>query len=183
MKRQPQHQGGLYRHIRIMGLTAWAPSRRRLPFGDRLVRHPQRQAAAPPKAGFIRSQFLILNFIFRNDADDRRCACSASEGNPLGSFRTRLLPPPPAQTPGHSRIRATTLIYTMLFEDAPSSEARDTSDRSNPRRDFISLPTLDHPRWEGGEIFSPLGWILLQKILEAFGKISTRSSLGSLFRF
>jgi hypothetical protein len=62
MKRQPQHQGGLYRHIRIMGLTAWAPSRRRLPFGDRLVRHPQRQAAAPPKAGFIRSPIPDLEF-------------------------------------------------------------------------------------------------------------------------
>jgi hypothetical protein len=38
-----------------MSLAAWAQARRRLPFGDRLVRHPQRQAAAPPQAGFIRS--------------------------------------------------------------------------------------------------------------------------------
>ena len=36
-----------------MGLAAWAQARRRLPFGDRLVRHPQHQAAAPPKAGFM----------------------------------------------------------------------------------------------------------------------------------
>ena len=45
-----------------MGLAAWAQARRRLPFGDRLVRHPQRQAAAPPKAGFIRSLIPDLEF-------------------------------------------------------------------------------------------------------------------------
>src|ERR1035437_902468 len=45
-----------------MGLAAWAQARRRLPFGDRLVRHPQRQAAAPPKAGFIRSPIPDLEF-------------------------------------------------------------------------------------------------------------------------
>src|ERR1035437_2340623 len=54
MKREPQHKGGLDRHIRIMGLAAWVQARRRLPFGDRLVRHPQRQAAAVPKAGVVR---------------------------------------------------------------------------------------------------------------------------------
>src|ERR1035437_10391333 len=57
----------------------------------------------------------------RNDADDRRCACSASEGNPLGSFRTRLLPPPPAQTPGHSCIRATTpSVDDVVDENRPT---------------------------------------------------------------
>src|SRR5450759_4054698 len=45
-----------------MGLAAWAQARRRLPFGERLVRHPQRQAAAPPKAGFIRSPIPDLEF-------------------------------------------------------------------------------------------------------------------------
>ncbi len=45
-----------------MGLAAWDQARRRLPFGDRLVRHPQRQAAAPPKAGFIRSPIPDLEF-------------------------------------------------------------------------------------------------------------------------
>ena len=100
MKRQPQHQGGLYRHIRIMGLTAWAPSRRRLLFGDRLVRHPQRQAAAPPKAGFIRSPIPDLEFhlpemmptigvvLVRHQKETRSVAS-----------RTSLLPPPTAQMP------------------------------------------------------------------------------------
>src|SRR5271166_1134952 len=46
----------------IMGLAAWAQARRRLPFGDRLVRHPQRQAAAPPKTGFIGSPIPDLEF-------------------------------------------------------------------------------------------------------------------------
>ena len=45
-----------------MSLAAWAQARRRLPFGDRLVRHPQRQAAAPPKAGFIGSPIPDLEF-------------------------------------------------------------------------------------------------------------------------
>src|ERR1017187_1292202 len=45
-----------------MSLAAWAQARRRLPFGDRLVRHPQRQTAAPPKAGFIGSRIPDLEF-------------------------------------------------------------------------------------------------------------------------
>jgi len=42
-----------------LGSVAAAPA-----ICDRLVRHPQRQAAAPPKPASYEAQFLILNFIF-----------------------------------------------------------------------------------------------------------------------
>ncbi len=44
-----------------MGLAALAPARA-APASDRLVRHPQRQAAAPPKGGFIGSPIPDLEF-------------------------------------------------------------------------------------------------------------------------
>src|SRR5271166_5014161 len=84
----------------IMGLAAWALARRRLPFGDRLVRHPQRQAADPPKAGFIGSPIPDSEFhlpemmpaigvvLVRHQKETRSVAS-----------RTSLLRPPPARTP------------------------------------------------------------------------------------
>src|ERR1039458_8234436 len=45
-----------------MGLAAWVQARRRLPFGDRLVRHPQRQAAAVPNSRVVRRPISDFEF-------------------------------------------------------------------------------------------------------------------------
>jgi hypothetical protein len=73
LERKPLQDGG--------EATAGAPARKaHLAIASSVthsVRLPRRQRPASYEA-----QFLILNFIFPNDADDRRCACSAQKGNP-----------------------------------------------------------------------------------------------------
>ena len=104
-----------------MGLAAWAQARRRLPFGDRLVRHPQCQATAAPKAGFIRSPIPDLEFhlpemmpavgvvLVRHQKETRSVASRTAFYRVL---------PPERQDP--SRIRATTPMETSCWPAAVS---------------------------------------------------------------
>lgn len=66
VKRQAQHQSHLDRQIQIARLTTSGEPGRRLLVGYCLVRHPQSQAAAPPKTGVVLRPVRHFEFHFRN---------------------------------------------------------------------------------------------------------------------
>ena len=98
-ERQPQHQPGFDRDVRISPRPAPPPGRRRCPGRDRLGRHPDRQAAAPPQRRVILGP--VLNFVpgFRDLVTTRFIRLVRHQGPRVqraASIPTRL---PPRQPP------------------------------------------------------------------------------------